>query len=62
VLSLASGHAWRALTEGSYTPFRDLGYREFGKEESGASTHELVSCEFQQAPLELGLGHSTVVA
>jgi hypothetical protein len=43
-------------------PFRDLGYREIGKEESGASTHELASCELRQAPLELGLGHSVVVA
>jgi hypothetical protein len=32
------------------------------KEESGVSTHELASGELRQAPLELGLGHSAVVA
>jgi hypothetical protein len=47
---------------GEVYPFCDLGYREIGREESGASIHKLVSCELRKAPLELGLGHSTVVA
>jgi hypothetical protein len=60
-------HSWWSRVEGadkrrSYKPFHDLGYREIGKDESGASTHELMSCELWQAPLELGLGHSSVVA
>jgi hypothetical protein len=32
---------WKALTEEEPYPFHDFGYREIGKEESGASTHEL---------------------
>ena len=35
---------------GELYPFRDLGYREIGKEESRASTHEIVSCELRQVP------------
>jgi hypothetical protein len=31
----------RALTEKELYPFCDFGYREIGKEDSGASTHEL---------------------
>jgi hypothetical protein len=61
-LSLASDHVRRALTEEEPYPYRHFGYREIGKEESGASTHELASFELQQEPLELGLGHSAVVA
>jgi hypothetical protein len=61
-LSLASGRARKALRKEELYPFRDLGYREIEKEESGVTTHELTSCELQQAPLELGLGHSAVVA
>jgi hypothetical protein len=61
-LSLASGCIRKALTKEELYPFRDLGYRGIEKEELGVTTHELVSCELRQAPLELGLGHSTVVA
>jgi hypothetical protein len=61
VLSLAGGHMRRTLTEEEPYLYRHFGYREIGKEESGASTHELASCKLQQAPLELGLGHSIVV-
>jgi len=31
------------------------------KEELGVTTHELLSGELRQEPLELGLGHSVVV-
>jgi hypothetical protein len=51
-----------ALTEKSYTHFVISGIARLEKEESGVSTHELASCELRQAPLELGLGHSVVVA
>jgi hypothetical protein len=40
-LSLANGHAWRVLTEKEIYPFNDFGYHEIGKEELGASTHEI---------------------
>jgi hypothetical protein len=46
----------KALTEEEPYPYRHFGYREIGKEESGAiSTHELASCELRQAPLGLAL-------
>jgi hypothetical protein len=59
-LSLASGHAWRALTEKELYPFRDLGYREIGEEESNVSTRELAksrSCdkEFGVRPLVISV-------
>jgi hypothetical protein len=41
VLSLAGGHARKVLTERELYPFRDLGYRGIGKEESRVLTHEL---------------------
>jgi hypothetical protein len=47
---------------GELYPFRNLVYRGIEKEESGVMTHELTSYELQQAPLELGLVHSAVVA
>jgi hypothetical protein len=62
VVSLAGGHARKALTGEEPYPYQHFGYREIGREESGATTHELASCELQQAPLESGLGHSVVVA
>jgi hypothetical protein len=41
--------SWWSRVEGAdrgeLYPFHDLGYREIGKEESGASTHELASGE-----------------
>jgi hypothetical protein len=46
VLSLAGGHARRALTREEPYPYRHFGYREIGKEESGVSTHELASGEW----------------
>jgi hypothetical protein len=52
----------KALTKEELYPFRDLGYRRIEKEESGVTIHELASCELRQVPLELGLGHSVVVA
>jgi hypothetical protein len=41
VQSLAGGRARNALTEEELYPFRDLGYRKVGEEESGVTTHEL---------------------
>jgi hypothetical protein len=44
-LSLAGGHARKVLIEEEPYPFRNFRYHETRKEESGASAHELASCE-----------------
>jgi len=59
-LILASGHAWRVMTEKELYPFCDLGYREIGEEESNVSTCKLVksqSCdkEFGVRPLVISV-------
>jgi hypothetical protein len=54
-LSLAGGCARKALTEEEPYPYWHFGYCEIGKEESGAMTHELASCELRQAPWNLAL-------
>jgi hypothetical protein len=60
-LSLAGGHVRKVLTKEEPYPFRDFGYCRIGGGRVGVSTHELVSHELRQAPLELGSVHSAVV-
>jgi hypothetical protein len=49
VLSLAGGCARRALTKGELYPFRDLGYRGIGEEESESQlTNSSESCKLRK--------------
>jgi hypothetical protein len=41
----------KVLTEEEPYPYRHFRYRKIGKEESGATTHKLVSSELRQACL-----------
>jgi hypothetical protein len=40
---------------GELYPFHDLRYREIVKEDSGALTHELASCELRQVPFGVNI-------
>jgi hypothetical protein len=61
-LSLAGGHAQRALTEGSYTHFVISGIARLGRKSQEFRLANLQDCELRQEPLGIGLGHSVVVA
>jgi hypothetical protein len=55
VLSLAGGHARRALTKGELYPFRDLGYRKIAEEESEVTTRELAKSRAAEKDLWIDL-------
>jgi hypothetical protein len=62
VFSLAGGHAWRALTEGSYTHFVISGIARLERRSRELRLANSRDGELRQAPLGVGLGHSVVVA
>jgi hypothetical protein len=62
VFSLAGGHAWRALTEGSYTHFVISGIARLERRSRELRLANSRDGELRQAPLGIGLGHSVVVA
>jgi hypothetical protein len=61
VFRLAGGHAWRALTEGSYTHFVISGITRLERRSRELRLANSRDGELRQAPLGIGLGHSTVV-
>jgi hypothetical protein len=62
VFSLASGHAWRALTEGSYTHFVISGIARLERRSQELRLANSRDGELRQAPLGIGHGHSAMVA
>jgi hypothetical protein len=59
VFSLAGGHARRALTEGSYTHFVISGIARLERRSRELRLANSRDGELRQAPLGIGLGHST---
>jgi hypothetical protein len=55
VLSLAGGHARRALKKRELYPFHDLGYREIAEEESKVTTRELTKSRTAKKDLWIDL-------
>jgi hypothetical protein len=62
MLSLASGHAQKVLTKGSYTHFVISDITRSGRKSREFRLTNLRDGELRQVPLGIGLGHSAVVA